>query len=147
MTEKASESVVDLSRFEDLIQSQEDGIDFELLDEMGRPIGLTLTMVGPDSKRARKAMKEVAAEFAARAEDRGSLAPAEDDEDERMASYLSKVTTGWAPNPAIGGKSVPFTEENARNFFIRFRMFTEQAQARAVRRAPFVKSSSYASAG
>lgn len=130
---------INLDRFDALVLSQESGIEFELLDELGRPIGLKIGLVGPDSKRARKAQKEVAAEFAKRAEDRGSLLPSEDEDDERMAAYLSKVTTHWSPDPSIGGKAVPFSEENARNFFTRFRIFTEQVQARAVRRGPFAK--------
>lgn len=137
---------VNLDRFDALVQSQEQGIEFDLVDELGQPIGLKLGLVGPDSERSRKAMKAVAAEFAARAEENASLQPAEDDEDERMIAFLSKVVTHWTPNPAIGGKEVLFSEENARIFFERFRMFMQQAQARAVRRTPFVKSSSTGSA-
>lgn len=134
-------STVSLDRFDALVQSQEEGIEFDLLDEMGQPIGLKLGIVGPDSERSRKAMKAVAAEFAAKAEEKGSLHPAEDDEDDRMVAFLSKVTTHWTPNPSIGGKEVLFTEENARTFFSRFRMFTQQAQVLAVRRTPFARSS------
>lgn len=133
---------IDLSRFESLVEAQEKGIEFELLDEVGAPIGMKIGIVGPDSKRARAAVKAVAAEFAAKAEDRGSLAPSDDEEDERMAAYLAKVVTHWSPDPAIGGKAIKFSEENARNFFTKFRMFAEQTQARAVRRSPFAKGSS-----
>lgn len=132
---------VNLDRFDALVQSQEDGIDFDLVDEMGKPIGLKISLVGPDSKQARKAMKEVAQEFSKRAEDRalaGEGTP-DDEEDQRTAAYLSKVTTGWSPNPSIAGKAVPFTEENARTFFGRFRIFAEQVEVRAVRRGPFAK--------
>ena len=145
-THEPNPSTVSLDRFDALVQSQEEGIEFDLLDEMGSPLGLKLGMVGPDSKRSRKAMKDVAAEFAAKAEERGTLHAAEDGEDDRMVAFLSKVVTHWTPNPAIGGKEVPFSEENARTFFGRFRMFMEQAQARAVRRSPFAKNSSTDSA-
>lgn len=136
----SEEATVSLDRFDALIQSQEEGIEFDLLDENGKVIGLKIGMVGPDSKRARKAMKDVAAEFAARAEANGTFQPSDDEEEERMAAFLSKVATHWAPNPSIAGQSVPFSEENARNFFTRFRMFMEQAQSKAVRRSPFAKS-------
>lgn len=132
---------VNLDRFDALVQSQEDGIEFDLVDEMGKPIGLKISLVGPDSKRARKAMKEVAQEFSKRAEDRalaGEATP-EDEDDQRQHAYYAKVTTGWSPDPSIAGKAVPFTEENARNFFNRFRMFAEQVELRAVRRSPFAK--------
>ncbi len=134
-----SENTINLDRFDALVQSQEDGIEFDLVDEVGKAIGLRIGMVGPDSKRARQAMKAVAAEFSARAEEKGSLLAPEDEEEERMIAFLSKVTTHWSPDPSIGGKAVSFSEENARTFFTRFRMFFEQAQARAVRRAPFAK--------
>ncbi|HEV7435348.1 MAG TPA: hypothetical protein VGO22_10815 [Pseudorhizobium sp.] len=142
------QNTVDLSRFEALVQSQEEGIEFDLVDELGKPIGLKIGLVGPDSKRTRKAMKEVAAEFSKLAEDRalaGTPTP-EDEDDQRQAAFLSKVTTHWSPDPSIGGKAVPFTEENARTFFTRFRIFAEQVEARVVRRGPFAKSSSSGSA-
>ena len=133
---------VNLDRFDALVQSQEEGIEFDLLDEKNNPIGLKIRLVGPDSKRARKAKTEVAAEFSKRAEDRalaGEGTP-DDEEEHRMAAFLGKVTTGWSPNPSFGGKEVSFTEENARNFFHRFRIFAEQVEVRAVRRGPFAKS-------
>lgn len=128
---------IDLSRFEKMVETQEKGIDYDLVDEMGKPIGLKWVIYGPDSARARQALKDVAKEFAEKAEAAESLASAGDDSDERTIAYLSKVCGGWSPNPTIGGKSVPFTEENARVFLSRFRMFREQIEFVAVRRAPF----------
>lgn len=139
---------INLDRFDDLATSQEEGKEFDLLDEMGKPIGLKLTLVGPDSTRTRKAMKETAKEFSKLAEERalsGKETP-EEEERERTAAFLARITTGWAPNPSIAGKAVPFTEENARTFYRRYRIFAEQAEAIAVRRGPFVKSSSAGSA-
>lgn len=134
-----NETTIDLSRFEAMNKAQEEGIEFDLLDEAGKAIGLKLSVLGPDSPKARKAMKDVAKEFAAKAEARGDLSPSDDDGDERMISYLSKVATGWSPNPSISGKEVPFSEANALRFFSVFRIFMEQAQAVATRRSPFAK--------
>lgn len=145
MTEQ---NTVSLDRFDDLAASQEEGKAFDLLDEMGKPIGLKITLTGPDSKNTRKAMRETAKEFSKRAEERalaGEEAP-DDEEDQRRAALLSRVSTGWSPNPSIGGKVVSFSEENARNFFLRFRIFADQIEALAVRRGPFVNSSSAGSA-
>lgn len=130
---------VDLSRFERLADAQEKGIELELLDEAGAAIGLKLVVYGPDSERARSSLKAVAKEFADKAEAAGTLAPAGDDADERMVAYLSKIVGGWSPNPSIGGKAVVFSEENARVFFSRFRIFREQAEFVALRRLPFAK--------
>jgi hypothetical protein len=143
---KEDVAVVDLSRFEAMNKAQEDGIETDLFDEAGKPIGMKLTIHGPDSAIARKAVKDVAKQFAAKAEARGDLSPSEDDEDERMIAYLAKVTSGWSPNPSIGGKAVPFSEDNALRFFSLFRMFAEQARGVALRRAPFARGSSTTSA-
>lgn len=131
---------IDLSRFEAMNKAQEQGVEIDLLDHEGSAIGLKLVVVGPDSPRARKAMKDVAKEFASKAEAKGDLAPNEDDSDDRMIAYLAKACTGWSPNPSIEGKAVPFSEANAVRFFSIFRMFMEQAQAVATRRGPFAKN-------
>eukprot|EP00913_Durusdinium_trenchii_P008088 g7585.t1 len=123
-----------------VITSQEEGIEFDLVDEMGKPIGLKWGIKGPDSKQARKAQRDVAAEFAKRAEERGNLLPPDDEDDERMAAFLAKVSTHWSPNPSIGGNEVPFSEENARNFLTRFRIFMEQLTAAAVKTEQSVES-------
>ncbi|QIG70409.1 hypothetical protein EVB88_025 [Rhizobium phage RHph_N28_2] len=136
----ASEEFADLSGLESLIQSQEQGIEIEILNEMGEPIGLKIGFVGPDSDRMQKAMRDVAAEFAKKAADRSSLDPASDDADERMIAILAKSTTHWSPNPKIGGQVVPFSEENVRNLYAKFRIIRDQVEVRAVRRSSFTKS-------
>lgn len=139
---------INLDRFDDLAAAQEEGKAFDLLDEKGQPIGLRLTITGPDSTRTRKAQRDTAQEFSKRAEERAlAQQPVPDDEDDqRRAALLSRLTTGWAPNPTISGKSIPFTEENARNFFVRFRIFADQIERLASYRVPFVTSSSKGSA-
>ncbi|MFL5015397.1 MAG: hypothetical protein ACJ8EW_04235 [Rhizobium sp.] len=141
-----TEAFADLSGLETLIQSQEQGIEVEILNEQGKPIGLKIGIVGPDSDRMQKAMRDVTAEFAKAAAERGSLEAAPDDGDGRMVAILAKATTHWAPNPKIGGQVIPFSEENVRNLYSKFRIIREQVEVRAVRRSSFTKSSSPASA-
>lgn len=132
---------VNLDRFDALIDNQEKGIEIDLLDEKGEPIGMKWGMVGPDSDRFQKAVRDVAAEFATAAAEREKLGEDHPDEgDTRMIAILSKAATHWAPNPSIGGKNVPFTEENAKNFLTRYRIFFEQVQFKNVRRASFIAS-------
>ncbi|MCW0014912.1 hypothetical protein [Rhizobium sp. BT-226] len=135
----ASEDFVDLSGLESLIQSQEQGIEVDLLNEQGKPIGLKVGIVGPDSDRMQKAMRDVTAEFAKAAADRASLEPAADDGDARMIAILAKATTHWSPNPKIGGQVIPFSEENVRNLYSKFRIIREQVEIKAVRRSSFTK--------
>jgi len=135
-----SAEFADLSGLESLIQSQEEGIEIEILNEKGEPIGLKIGFVGPDSDRMQKAMRDVAAEFAKKAAERSSLDAATDDSDDRMIAILAKSTTHWSPNPKIGGQVIPFSEENVRNLYAKFRIIRDQVEARAVRRSSFTKS-------
>jgi hypothetical protein len=136
-----AEEFVDLSGLEALVQSQEEGIEIDILNEQAKPIGLKIRVVGPDSDRMQKAVRDVASEFAKAAAERESLGEArEDDSDARMVAILSKATVSWSPNPKIGGNVVPFSEENVRNLYSKFRIIREQVEVRAVRRGSFTKS-------
>lgn len=138
----ATDDFADLSGLESLLQSQEQGIEIDILNEQGKPIGLKIGFVGPDSDRMQKAMRDVAAEFAKKAAERSSLDPAADatdDADERMIAILAKSTTHWTPNPKIGGQVIPFSEENVRNLYAKFRIIRDQVEVRAVRRSSFTK--------
>ncbi|RVK60607.1 hypothetical protein CN155_04935 [Sinorhizobium meliloti] len=136
-----AEEFVDLSGLEALVQSQEEGIEIDILNEQAKPIGLKIRVVGPDSDRMQKAVRDVASEFAKAAADRESLGEArEDDSDARMIAILAKATMSWSPNPKIGGSVVPFSEENVRNLYTKFRIIREQVEVRAVRRGSFTKS-------
>lgn len=136
-----TDKFVDLSGLEALVQSQEEGIDVEILNELGKPIGLTIRIVGPDSERMQKAMREVPAEFAKAAAERESLGEAPEDEgDARLIAVLAKATVSWSPNPKFGGQVIPFSEENVRNLYKKFLIIKEQIEAKAVRRVSFTRS-------
>lgn len=140
MAEKKAESFADLSGLEALVQAQEEGIDIDVLNEKGEKLGLTLRVVGPDSDRMQKAMRDVAAEFAKAAADKGSLAEnIGEDEGERLAAILAKATISWSPNPKIGGEVIPFSEGNARNLYSKFKIIRDQVEAKAARRSSFTK--------
>ncbi len=131
---------VDLSGLEALVQSQEAGIEITIFNEKGEPIGLKIGVVGPDSERMQKAMRDVAAEFAKAAAERDNLGEAAADEAEaRLIAILAKATTHWSPDPKIGGQVVPFSEENVRNLYTRFKIIRDQVEAKAARRASFTK--------
>ncbi|WP_457660895.1 hypothetical protein [Sinorhizobium medicae] len=135
-----AEEFVDLSGLEALVQSQEDGIEIDILNEQDKPIGLKIRVVGPDSDRMQKAMRDVAADFAKATAERESLGEAPVyDSDARLVAILAKATVSWSPNPKIGGSVVPFSEENVRNLYTKFRIIREQVEVRAVRRGSFTK--------
>lgn len=137
----AAETFADLSGLEALVQSQEEGIEIELLNEKNEKLGLTVRVVGPDSDRMQKALRDVAAEFAKAAVAAGDLgATVNEDEGARMSAILSKATLGWSPNPKIGGQVIPFSEENVRNLYAKFKIIRDQVEAKAARRASFSAS-------
>jgi hypothetical protein len=131
------EDFADLSGLEALVANQEQGIEVEIFNEQGKPIGLKIGIVGPDSDRMQKAMRDVASEFAKAAAERGSMAESGDDGDARMIAILAKASTHWTPNPKIAGQVVPFSEENVRNLYSKFRIIRDQIEAKAVRRLSF----------
>lgn len=136
----ADAEFVDLSGLEALVQSQEAGIEIVVVNEKGEPIGLKIGVVGPDSERMQKAMRDVAAEFAKAAAERENLGEAPADEaDARLIAILAKATTHWSPDPKIGGRVVPFSEENVRNLYTRFKIIRDQVEAKAARRSSFTK--------
>ncbi|MBD9519282.1 hypothetical protein IB262_05160 [Ensifer sp. ENS02] len=136
----AGAEFVDLSGLEALVQSQEAGIEIIVVNEKGEPIGLKIGVVGPDSERMQKAMRDVAAEFAKAAAERENLGEAAADEaDARLIAILAKATTHWSPDPKIGGQVVPFSEENVRNLYTRFKIIRDQVEAKAARRSSFTK--------
>lgn len=135
------ESTVSLDGLVSLVENQEKGIEIEILNEHGKPIGLKIGIVGPDSDRMRKAMNDVAAEYAKAAAERESLGDASEGEgNDRVVDILAKATTHWSPNPTIAGKVIPFSEENVRNLYTRFRIIRDQVETKALRRASFSKS-------
>lgn len=136
----AEQEFVDLSGLEALAQSQEEGIEITILNEKGEPIGLKIGVVGPDSERMQKAMRDVAAEFAKAAAERESLGEAPADEsDARLIAILAKATTHWTPNPKIAGQVIPFSEENVRNLYTKLKIIRDQVEAKAARRSSFTK--------
>ncbi|MDP9630089.1 UNVERIFIED_ORG: hypothetical protein J2W85_002150 [Ensifer adhaerens] len=136
-----ADEFVDLSGLESLVQSQETGIEITIVNEQGNAIGLKIGVVGPDSDRMQKAMRDVASEFAKAAAERESLGETPSDEgDARLIAILAKATTHWTPNPKIAGQVIPFSEENVRNLYTKFKIIRDQVEAKAARRSSFTKS-------
>ena len=135
-----ADEFVDLSGLESLVQSQEEGIEITIVNEQGNPIGLKIGVVGPDSDRMQKAMRDVASEFAKAAAERENLGEQPSDEgDARLIAILAKATTHWMPNPKIAGQVIPFSEENVRNLYTKFKIIRDQVEAKAARRSSFTK--------
>lgn len=133
---------MDLSQFDTLSAAQEQGIDVEILDPAGKPIGVSIKMAGPDSERAKKAQRRITNARLARR----NLKPltAEEIEEEVMAS-LGDMTISWSPI-TLDGADLPCTPDNAAKLYRRFPFIRDQVNEAAGDRAGFLQPSASPSA-
>jgi len=133
----------DLSKFDHLAQSQEDGIQVEILDPAGKSIEASIRVSGPDSTRQKMAMQAIQDERLAE-ENSSPFTTAKIEEN--SIRILAKATIGWT-GFTNSGVDFPFNEENAIMLYTRFPFIREQVERKAARRASFMKSSVTPSAG
>jgi hypothetical protein len=131
--EAAVAEVVDLTRFDAMQTAQEDGLDINIKDPNGKPMGLTIKIAGPDSSRQRRALERMAAERLAQ-EDPAPLSPAE--LYERQTRGLAIATISWTPFK-LDGKILQYSEEAAYDLYNRFPFIRDQVADRAGRRSAF----------
>lgn len=127
----------DLAQFDDLQKKQEAGIDVEINGPDGKPLGFSIKIAGPDSERQRKASEEIMDERLLS----DSAAPANAaDLTRARVQGLAKSTISWTPFKLDGGEYA-YSEENAQKLYVRFPWLREQVEAKAGRRAAFMKPS------
>lgn len=131
---------VDLGSLDANLRLQEDGIAVQIMGPDNKPLGLVITICGPDSSRAEKAVKELQKEVEKEAAKEGSV---EEDTAEaqkrRSIAYLAKVTTGWNVPVRIDGQDLPFSEENAKKVYSRYPIIKGQVEFKAERRSAFIE--------
>ena len=133
-TEKTD--VVDLDAFDSVIKRQNDGMPVEIKAMDGKtPLGLTITIAGPDSDFAQTAREELQDE----AVDAETFRLSPKDMDERGLRYLAKVTLAWSAPIRMGGVDLPLNEENAMAVYRKYRFIREQIDRKANNRALFSK--------
>lgn len=129
---------MDLSEFDDFVNGQEDGIPVEILKpDFVTPMGVTIRVAGPDSKRRRKAVAEIVGS-ASKSQDLTAVNPEWDDQ--FWVSLISKTTVSWEPNFSLGGEQLECNEANAKKIYDRYRFIFDQVKARANNRAAFFSS-------
>ncbi len=100
---------MDLSELTKLAADQDAGHTFELFNpENGAPVGIKVTVAGPDSERTRKAYFHMQREITRLSARKNGLTP--EKREELSADFLFAVTMGWEVKE--GGKELPFTKEN-----------------------------------
>ena len=132
----SAKKINDLSAFDGLNEAQENGIDVEIKDPSGNPIGVSIKIAGPDSSKQKKAVQALTNERLA-AED---IAPvtAQDIETNTLKILAGSVIS-WTPI-VLDGADLPCSEENALRLF-RFPFIREQVERKAGKRAGFMKRS------
>jgi hypothetical protein len=138
---KTELTFIDLSLLDENLQLQEDGIEVVIVGPTNKPTGLVLTIYGPDSSRAAKAVKELTALIEQEAAKEGD-ADVDSPEAQRRRSiiYLAKVTKGWNFPPVIDGEQLSFSEENVVKLYTRYPIIEGQVRFKADRRGSFIKS-------
>ncbi|MBZ9600755.1 hypothetical protein [Phyllobacterium chamaecytisi] len=133
----SAKKINDLSAFDGLNEAQENGIDIEIKDPSGQPIGISIKIAGPDSSKQKKAVQALTNERLA-AEDMAPVT-AQDIETNTLKILASSVIS-WTPI-VLDGADLPCSEENALRLFARFPFIREQVEKKAGKRAGFMKRS------
>lgn len=138
---------IDLSNFDGMVARQESGLLVPIYGPDGKSrLGFSISVAGPDSDRALKALDEIQQDLIAQA----SLEPATaSDIAQRRIQYFAKVTLAFVPDQRpdgttpdfamkFDGAPLPYTEENAVKLYNRYRFILSQVQAKADTRAAFL---------
>lgn len=136
------DKVLDLSYLSDFNKKQTDGVEREIILPNGKPMGLKMKIVGPDSDRAEKAVNEVQKEFAAKASAAGDMGESSLSEDrQRRFAYASKCCVSMSPEVVtIDGEEYRANEDDLRKLFGKLFFIGDQVYGHAVSRADFISS-------
>ncbi len=126
----------DLAQLGGLTEAQEKGIDVAITHPgTGEPLGITVTVAGPDSDRQRKARAVITND---RIEKRIRKATA-DRLDEEALTMTCAAIIGW-DGVIVDGKAVEFNPCNASILLKRFPFIRDQIDAAVGDRSVFIKS-------
>ena len=115
-------------------QDQDRGRDFDLLDPVsGKPTGITLRVVGPDSATQARARLQMADALAA-AVDPDGMIPAADREKIRLDT-LARCVVGWQITE--NGEPVPFNHASVVRLLKAAQWVQQQVDGFASDRTPF----------
>lgn len=131
-----SETVAtDLSSFSDLISSQESGTEVKISHPgTGEPLGITMQVAGPDSKRQKAATALIIAERAELKLRKISAARLEDESNRIAAASI----ISWS-GVMEDGKVIEYSPSAAIGLLIRYPFIREQITAYSGDRANFLK--------
>lgn len=132
---------LDLSYLSDFTKRQSEGVERDITLPNGKPMGLKIKIVGPDSERAEKSINEVQKEFASKASNAGDLEESTMAEDrQRRFAYASKCCVSMTPDVVkIGDEEFKCNEDDLRKLFAKLFFVGDQVYSQAVSRADFIE--------
>lgn len=130
-----NKTTVDLDAFAGLVKAQEAGYPVQIKAPDGvTPLGLTITMAGPDSPQQKAGRRKV---LDARTAD-GQLGAMSMEDYNREVAAESALS--WTPDIVVGGETLACTPENARKVFTAHPFILDQVMPPVISRVPFAKS-------
>lgn len=138
MSATETKTPVDLSKLDAGIKRQDDGILVPINGLDNKPLGFSIRVAGPDSKRAKAASEAMTDELIA-SEDDGR--PTARTGAVRAIRFLARVTMGWEPAVVLDGETLEYDEENAFRLYQRFDFIAQQVNRAAGKRAAFLTGS------
>jgi ornithine carbamoyltransferase len=131
---------LDLSYLSDFNKRQSEGVERDILLPNGKPMGLKIKIVGPDSERAEKAVTEVQKEFAAKSSESGELDEnAQSAERQRRFAFASKCSVSMSPEiVTFSGEEFRCNEDDLRKLFEKLFFVGDQVYNQAISRADFM---------
>lgn len=130
-------ATTDLAVYDGLKKTQEDGIDVHIKDPAGHDLGMVIRVAGPDSERQKKAVQKLQDE---RLQSEDVMPMTAEEIARRQVRGLAMSVIGWSKT-IVGGRELKYSEENAVELFNRFPWIREQVEAKAGKRAAFLKLS------
>lgn len=126
----------DLAELDKVVTAQEEGRLIPIFNYDGiSPLGFSIRVAGPDSKRADDARAAMQNDL----KDRESLEPLTREERlEQGMKYIARITMGFEPKAVLDGRPLQATEEDAMKLFRRFRWIYKQVDDVAARREDFL---------
>ena len=138
MTDKkreTAEKTTDLSDLDYINTSQESGYEVEILHpKTGESLGMWVSVAGPDSDKARRAIQR-GVDRALRAQ--RTRRPSSADIQDNYVRQLAETCISWKGFQE-NGQPIEFTPENVAKVFRRFPFIREQVDAAAADRANFI---------
>jgi len=132
-----AERLLDLGNL-DTVETAEKGATLEVMHPTDNvPLGIAITLAGADSDLYQKTQNRTINKRAKRFRPGQSLSFTVEEQEENTLNLLATCTLGWE-GVVVDGEPLPYSKENAKELYRRFRWLREQVDAFIGDRANFL---------